>query len=73
MAKCRVTILTWATPPGRSEANMIEPLPHRVGKTAAMLKLEMKLADPSGTVTYLSAQALGRLDPRSSLCILPLF
>ena len=52
---------------------MIDPLPHQVGKTAAMLKLETRRADPSGAVRSLSAQALGRLDPKSSLYILPPF
>jgi hypothetical protein len=38
-----------------------------------MLERETKRAGPSGAVTSLSAQAPGRLDPKSSLCILPPF
>jgi hypothetical protein len=73
MAKRRISILTSAAPPARSEANVIDPLSHQTGKTAAMLKLEAERADPPGAVTSRSAQAFGRLDPKSSVCILPPF
>jgi hypothetical protein len=43
---------------------MIDPIPHQMVKTAAKLKMEAERADPSEAETFLSAHALGRLDPK---------
>jgi hypothetical protein len=52
---------------------MIDPLLYQMGKMAAMLRLEAERADPSEAMMSLSAHALGRLDTKSNLCILPPF